>query len=96
MSVELEDVDYVARLAKLHLSAAERRGMTAQLNRILEYIEQLRGLDVEQVPPTKHVIEMTNVDRADEPTACLEREVVLSQAPESADGHFVVPRILPG
>ena len=95
MPVTKDDVEYVAQLARLFLSDDERTELTRQLNRILAYVEQLQQLEIDDVPPTKHVIDLHNVTRDDEPTASLDRERVLSNAPDSAEGYFSVPRVLP-
>jgi aspartyl-tRNA(Asn)/glutamyl-tRNA(Gln) amidotransferase subunit C len=89
-----KEVRYVAGLARLELSPDEVARFTSQLNGILEYMEQLGGLDTEGVEPTAHVLPLTNVLRDDEPAPSLGREDTLSNAPEAGRGHFVVPRII--
>ena len=83
MRVDRELVDYVADLAKLRLDEGERETIAEQLGRILEYVEQLRGVDVSDVPPTKHVIEISNVSRPDTERDCLTAEEALANAPQS-------------
>ena len=77
MSVDRADVDRVAELARLRLTDAEREALTGHLRRILDYVDQLRELDVDEVPPTKHVIEVVNIERDDEPVPSLDRNRVL-------------------
>lgn len=95
MAVDPTTVDYVASLAKLRLSEEERRRMVEDLGRILEYVEQIQQLDLSEVPPTKHVIEILDVARSDEARPSLPRETALANAPETAHHHFAVPKVLP-
>lgn len=95
MPVDPEVVDYVADLARLRLSQEERRRLVEQLDRIVGYVEKLQQLDVSDVPPTKHVVDLNNVARADEPRPSLPRDRMLTGAPETDDGYFVVPKVLP-
>lgn len=96
MSVDAADIDRLAELARLELSAEERARLPGELERILDYVRQLQSLDVEDVPPTKHVIDLADVTRADEPRPSLPRATIEEMAPEEHDGHFVVPLVLPG
>jgi aspartyl-tRNA(Asn)/glutamyl-tRNA(Gln) amidotransferase subunit C len=89
-----EDVEHVAELARLALTAAEKEQFIAQLNEILTYMEQLNELDTTDVEPTSHVIPMPNVLRDDEVQASLERDAVLQNAPEASHFFFKVPRII--
>jgi aspartyl-tRNA(Asn)/glutamyl-tRNA(Gln) amidotransferase subunit C len=89
-----EDVEHVAELARLELTAAEKAQFVAQLNSILTYINQLNELDTTDVEPTSHVIPMSNVFRDDEVCPSLGRELVLHNAPEESHFFFKVPRII--
>ena len=88
------DVDHVARLARLALSADEKARMRQQLDRILGYIAKLNELDTEGVEPTSHAIRMVNVMRDDEVRPSLAPEAMLANAPERAGELFRVPRII--
>jgi aspartyl-tRNA(Asn)/glutamyl-tRNA(Gln) amidotransferase subunit C len=92
--ITLEDVEYVADLARLELSADEKGQLVEQLGRILGYIEKLDELDTTGVEPTSHVLPIRNVMRADEARDGMSREEVLKQAPASHDGYFEVPRVV--
>lgn len=96
MTVDRDLVDYVAGLAKLRLDDDERRRLVEELDRILGYVEQLRELDVDDVPPTKHVLDAVGVIRRDAPRESLPRDRALANAPQTAQGYFVVPRVIPG
>ena len=89
--IDREQVLHVARLARLRLSDEEVAKMAAELSNILEHIERIGELDLDDVPPTTHVVDVANALRADEPQPCLDRDVVLSAAPATQDGGFLVP-----
>ncbi|HXU77933.1 MAG TPA: Asp-tRNA(Asn)/Glu-tRNA(Gln) amidotransferase subunit GatC [Methylomirabilota bacterium] len=88
------DVHYVARLARLSLSAEEEQKFGAQLGHVLGYIEKLKEVDVSGVEPTAHAFPLVNVTRPDEVRPSLTNEEALSNAPSKANGLFVVPKIV--
>jgi aspartyl-tRNA(Asn)/glutamyl-tRNA(Gln) amidotransferase subunit C len=90
-----DDVEKVARLARLKLSAAELETFTAQLGQVLGYVEMLNEVDTDAVEqPMAHAVELTNVFRDDVPGHCLPREAALANAPKTDGRFFVVPPIL--
>jgi aspartyl-tRNA(Asn)/glutamyl-tRNA(Gln) amidotransferase subunit C len=89
--IEWEQVLHVAKLARLRLSDAEVEKMAGELSGILEHVDRIGELDLEEVEPTSHVIELENVLRPDEPRPSWPREAVLEQAPDPAEGAFRVP-----
>ncbi len=89
--IDREQVLHVARLARLELSEEEIERMSGELSGILEHVDRISELDLDQVEPTTHVVELENVLRADEPEPSLPREVALEPAPDPADGAFRVP-----
>jgi aspartyl-tRNA(Asn)/glutamyl-tRNA(Gln) amidotransferase subunit C len=92
--ISREEVQHVARLARLHLNDEELERMREQLAAILAYVDKLRELDVEGVEPTSHAVPMVNVMRDDENTPCLPQEAALANAPDRAGEFFRVPRII--
>ena len=88
------DVKYVAHLARLHLTPDEETKLGAQLGGILGYIEKLKELDVTGVEPTAHAMPMINVTRADEIRPSLPHADALRNAPQQANGLFMVPKIV--
>lgn len=88
------DISYVAHLARLELSEPEKAKLAAQLAGILDYVAQLRKVDVTGIEPTAHAVPLTNVLRPDEPRPSIARERVLANAPETARELFLVPRIV--
>jgi len=65
--------------------------MARELSGILEHVDRIAALDLDDVPPTSHVVELENVWREDAPHESLAREVALSQAPDPDRGSFRVP-----
>jgi aspartyl-tRNA(Asn)/glutamyl-tRNA(Gln) amidotransferase subunit C len=94
MRISLEQVRYIAELARLELAPAEEERLTGQLNAILEYMGQLAEVDTAGVEPTSHVLPLTNVLRADEPHPCLPNAEALANAPAAEQGHFAVLKII--
>jgi len=88
------DVKYVARLARIELSAEEERTIADQLGGILGYIEKLKEVDVTGVEPTAHPFPLVNVTRPDEIRESLPTEDALRNAPAKANGLFIVPKIV--
>ncbi len=86
-----EQVDHVARLARLALTDEESERVAVELSKVLDHIEKIRELDLADVEPTAHVVEVTDALRADEPAPSLPRDVILAQAPEPVEGGFGVP-----
>ena len=88
------DIDHVARLARLDLTAEERARLREQLGVILDHAAKVGEVATEDVPPTASAVPQVNVFRSDEPEPSLPRELVLSNAPEAEDGRFRVPRVV--
>lgn len=89
--IDRDEVLHVARLARLQLSEQEIELMAHELSAVLDHIARISELDLEDVAPTSHVIDVTGALRPDEPRPCLPREVALSQAPAVAGDGFLVP-----
>jgi aspartyl-tRNA(Asn)/glutamyl-tRNA(Gln) amidotransferase subunit C len=89
--IDSDEVLHVARLARLALAEEEIEPMARELSHVLEHIERISELDLSDVPPTSHVVELTGALRPDVSVPCLPREVALAQAPEAGDGGFLVP-----
>ena len=95
MSRKKEDLEKVARLARLELADDELTQLGEQVERILGYVRKLEEVDVTGVLPTKHVLERTDVLRDDRSRPSLDRELTLAEAPDSDHGQFVVPAVMP-
>lgn len=94
MSVSIQDVEHVARLAKLSFTEEEKKKLVNELNSILDYMEQLNELDTSNVDPLSHVIELSNVFREDIVKPGLTREETLRNAPARGEKFFKVPKVI--
>jgi aspartyl-tRNA(Asn)/glutamyl-tRNA(Gln) amidotransferase subunit C len=91
MAISRDDVLHVAALARLELTEAEIVRLEEQLNAILEAVSKVSELDLEDVPPTSHPLDVVNVFGADEPRPSLPLDDVLANAPAHEDNLFRVP-----
>lgn len=88
------DVRYIAQLARLELSAAEIAKFQSQLGQVLSHVEELNQIDVTGVGPTAHANHVVNVFRPDEPRDWFTSADALANAPRSANGLFIVPKVI--
>ncbi len=89
-----KDVEYVANLARLELTEEEKEKFTKQLGAILEYMDQLKKLNTENIKPTAHVLELKNVWREDELKPCSYSDSLLNNAPEKELDFFKVKKVI--
>lgn len=94
MALTNEQVEQVAMLARLGLSDEERERMREQLSSILAHIDQLRGVDTSNVPPTAQVIPLAPTLREDVVQPSLTVDQVLANAPRTEGGFIKVRAIL--
>ncbi len=94
MKISKQEVDHVAKLARLELTDQEKELFTNQLSNILTYVDQLNKLDTKNVEPTSHVLDIKNVMREDVADQSLAQEKALANAPDKAAGHYKVPKII--
>ena len=98
MPIEEKDIAKVAQLAHLDLGDEELKVFGPQIAEIITYIEQLNHLDTTNVPPALGGLtpegEKTDSSRDDETTPSLGQKLALAEAPDSAAGHFRVPKVL--
>jgi aspartyl-tRNA(Asn)/glutamyl-tRNA(Gln) amidotransferase subunit C len=88
------DIRYVAKLARIELTDEEVDRFGVQLADLLDHVNALANLDTASVAATAQVVESRNVERGDRVVPCLDRETVLSQAPQRQGAFFRVPRII--
>ena len=91
--ISRQEVEHVARLTRLRFDEDELCRLQPELCRIIDYVEQLAGLDLCGLEPTSHAALLKNVLRADEPVAGLSQEEAVANGPDVEQGQFVVPRI---
>ena len=88
------DLSRAVKLARIELTPEEEQRLAPQLGEVLQYVEKLNELDVSDVEPTAHATPLSNVMREDEPRKSLSQEEALRNAPKTANGLFVVPKIV--
>ena len=89
--IDHEQLRHVARLARLELREDEVERLGAQLNDILAAVSKVSELDLSEVPPTSHPLDVVNVWAEDEPRPSLPVEEALANAPEREGSYFRVP-----
>ncbi|HEY5058446.1 MAG TPA: Asp-tRNA(Asn)/Glu-tRNA(Gln) amidotransferase subunit GatC [Gaiellaceae bacterium] len=89
--ISREELLHVARLARLELREEDVDRLAAQLNDILAAVGKVSELDLSDVPPTSHPLDVVNVWGADEPRPSLPAEEALANAPERDGAYFRVP-----
>jgi aspartyl-tRNA(Asn)/glutamyl-tRNA(Gln) amidotransferase subunit C len=94
MKISKEEVIYVADLARLDVDSELIDKFAEQLGTILEYMETLKSVDTKGVRPTSHAISMTNAFREDDEERHFSRNSSLANAPDKADGNFIVPKVV--
>jgi aspartyl-tRNA(Asn)/glutamyl-tRNA(Gln) amidotransferase subunit C len=91
MAIDREQVLHVARLARLDLTEVEVERLTGQLGAILDAVSKVSELDLADVPPTSHPLDLVNAWAEDEPHEPLPLEDVLRNAPAAQRDLFRVP-----
>lgn len=103
-TITREVIEKIAQLAKLHLSQDQGEVYTEQINAILEHMQKLDTMNLDDIEPLSHVLDLTNVTRDDQTSVSLPREQVLKNAPvtdpgppekRATDGEFIfVPQVI--
>ncbi|HWQ33041.1 MAG TPA: Asp-tRNA(Asn)/Glu-tRNA(Gln) amidotransferase subunit GatC [Blastocatellia bacterium] len=100
MPITNAEVERIAELASLELTADEKQSLSVQLAAIVEYIDQLNELDTSAVRPWQHrsagEVSLSYATRDDVIEPGLSQAKALEQAPDAADGYFRVPRVIGG
>jgi len=93
-----DQIDDIAALAHLRLVPGQRERLMADLERILDYVDQLADVPTGDVPATAHANDVARGWRADDPRPSLDRAEALANAPDgdTATGTFRVPRVVGG
>ena len=89
--IDRDETLRVARLARLRLDEEEVERMSRELSTVLDHIEKIEELDLDDVEPTSHVLELENVLREDVPRESIPHDRALAPAPDAGDGGFRVP-----
>jgi aspartyl-tRNA(Asn)/glutamyl-tRNA(Gln) amidotransferase subunit C len=91
MAISRDDVLHVAALARLDLTEEEVGRLETQLNAILEAVSKVSELELDDVPPTSHPLDVVNAFGADEPLPSLPLDDVFANAPAHENNLFRVP-----
>lgn len=94
MKITRDDVTYVAELARIELSDEAIDTFADQIGEILDYVDLLKKVPTDGVAPTSHAITLTNAFREDKVSESSDPDTSLANAPESEDGHFIVPKVI--
>ncbi|MBF0619746.1 MAG: Asp-tRNA(Asn)/Glu-tRNA(Gln) amidotransferase subunit GatC [Candidatus Omnitrophica bacterium] len=92
--VDIKIVQYIGGLSRLHIENDKASGFAKNLEDILQYAQKLDTLDVSNVKPTSHVLNVENVFRDDVVTPSLTQEEALAFAIEKHNGHYKVPKVI--
>ncbi len=94
MSLSLDDVKRIARLARIRVDAAEAAGYQAQINGIFGLIEAMQAVDTAGVEPMSHAQDVSQRLRADVVSETDRREAFQAVAPQTENGLYLVPKVI--
>jgi len=89
-----DEVKKIAVLARIELTEAELEKFQSEVSMVLDYVEELKQVNVDGLEEVSQVTGLVNVQREDRAVECDDREAILSQAPETKDGYYKVKAIL--
>ena len=91
--ITIQDVEHVAKLARLDITEEEKVKFSKQLGDVLKYVEQMNEVDTSNVEPLSHVVDFNNVMREDEIHYDCTKEQLMMNATDEENGFFKVPKI---
>ena len=94
MKITREEIEHVARLARLELSEQEKEMFTGQMDAILAYVDKLNELETGGIVPTSHAVPMENAFRDDVVAESFGADRALLNAPDRSDDFFRVPKVI--
>ncbi|MEM7504582.1 MAG: Asp-tRNA(Asn)/Glu-tRNA(Gln) amidotransferase subunit GatC [Pseudomonadota bacterium] len=94
MSLDKNQVEHIATLARLTLAESEIDDVVDKLSSIVDFVDQLGSVSTDSVVPMAHPLDQTQRLRADEVTECDERERLQANAPAVSDGMYLVPKVI--
>jgi aspartyl-tRNA(Asn)/glutamyl-tRNA(Gln) amidotransferase subunit C len=94
VALSVDDVRWVAHLARLDLAEDELAVLTRDLTAIVDYVNQLQQVNTDGVEPLAHAVELSNVFRDDEPASSLPVDEALANAPVRKNDYYAVPAVL--
>lgn len=94
MAISIKDVQYIANLARLGLTEEEMSHFQRQLEDVLEYVDKLKEVDVSNVEPMAHALDLQNVFRKDETRPSLDPSLAVKIAPSAQGQFYKVPKVI--
>ena len=94
MALDSDDVKTIAHLARIGLDEGGRAALAGELNTVLALLEELQGVDTEDVEPMAHPLDARLALRDDVVSEDNRRDALQKPAPETEDGYFLVPRVI--
>ncbi len=94
MAIDQDDVEKIALLARLGITADEKTQYAESLTRIIDWVDQLADIDTDNVTPMAHPLDTTQRLRADEVTEANQRDAFQANAPACEDGLYLVPKAI--
>lgn len=94
MSLSLDDVSRIARLARIAISPAEAERTRDQLNGILDFVDELQAVNTDGIEPMAHAVDVVQRLREDRVTEADRRDDFMAIAPESEAGLYLVPKVI--
>lgn len=94
MSLDKQQVQHIAMLARLSLDDKDIDDVVAKLSRIVDFVDQLQAVPTDDVVPMAHPLDRTQRLRADAVTETVERDKIQQNAPQVQDGLYLVPKVL--
>lgn len=93
MKLSKQEIEHIAKLARLDLTEKEKEKYSEQLSAILDYVEKLQGVDVKDVKPTSQVTGLTNIMREDKVEESGIADELIAGAPEQGEGYIKIPKV---
>lgn len=94
MNIDLNTIEHLARLSKLHFSEEEKMQLVADVQRMVSFVEQLDSAALDAYPPTQHMLASAAHVREDAPAGAANTEEIMSNAPAAHEGYFIVPKVI--
>lgn len=94
MAIDKNTVEHVAHLARIELKNQELEKFSQQLQGILDFIDKLKEIEIKDIPPTSHILPISNVLREDVNKESLIPEKALLNSPNKQAGFFAVPKVI--
>lgn len=94
MAITENEVNYIGQLARLQLAEDEVKLFTTQLSQILDHAKKISSLELNDIPPTAHILPVENVFRQDKVLPSLSQGEALKNAHKVEKGCFAIPKII--